>query len=282
MKSKLAIYREFSLWSTDMHVHSESSNCSTRKIDEIIDESYRKKLSLIGIVDHLHCDNLESLKNRREIGNKLLYNDSLNVLYGIEIDFFKNNQDYYQMDLLQNFDFIVGAIHWLNGYNVNFFPETKPENKEKGLKPIDLREEIINEIKRTEKETFFDLYLGTITSMLKSKSIDVWAHPFRSLGFLLIYNEDYIDYFTKEYLNDILYDLSKNEIYFEINEGLNNSLKFRGGEYYTEKMENKWTKFYSFVVRKLLEYNIPIIIGTDSHSQSVQIGYYPWIKKILD
>lgn len=282
MKSRLNNYHDFSLWSTDMHVHSDSSNCSSRTIKEIIEECYGRKIRFIGIVDHLHDDNLESLKNRREIGNKLLYNNNLNILYGIEIDFFKKNQDYYKSDLLQNFDFISGAIHWLYGYNVNFFPEMKPENKERGLKPIDLRKEVMNEIERTDRETFFDLYLGTITSMLESKTIDVWAHPFRSLGFLLIYYKDYIDYFVKEYLTEILYELIKNGVYFELNEGLNHNLRFRGGKYYTEELENKWTKFYSLIVKKLQEYKIPIIVGTDSHNQSVQIGNYSWVRKIFE
>ena len=281
MNEKLGDYHRFNSFRTDLHVHSEASKCSSRPIKDILDECIRNKIECVGIVDHLHEDNLDNLIRRKVDVSNYDVNNGLKIYLGIEIDFFMRNQNSHNQEIPQEFDIVLGAIHWLNNYNVNFFPETTPENKIKGLKPIDLREIVIAELMDTDKDNFFDLYIGTISSLLNSKYIDIWAHPFRTLGFLLIYNENYLDYFVKEYLIDIIEDLYQNNIHFELNEGLNHSLNYRGGKFYSPQLYNDWTKFYTLVVRKLNEKKVPITLGTDSHNKSVKIGGYSWVKELM-
>jgi len=281
MRDKLANLQSIDFYKMDMHIHSESSNCSSRPICDIINECANTKLEILGIVDHYHNDNLQSLLNRKKIGIHCNKNIKLDIFYGIEIDFYKKNQQNYDKEMLDEFDLVLGANHWLNDFHVNFFPETKPENKIKGLKPIELRSEVIRDIEACDRETFFDLFIGTIHTMLYCNSIDVWAHPFRTLGFLLIHNKNYLNYFIEQYLNGIVADLSNQNIIFELNEGLNNSLHYRGGKYFTEDLQNDWNRFYSKVIELLKLNDIPIIYGTDSHNSSVKIGGYNWVKNML-
>ena len=272
----------YEYWEMDLHVHTNASHCSSRLILDAYNESRENDLKIVGFVDHLHEDNIITLFERKKIIDELDNNDELLTLLGIEIDFYKKNQDEYDLEFLSKFDIVSGAIHWLNNYPVNFFPEMKEENKVKGLKPIELRKEVLAEIKETSTEYFLDLYLGTIDSLLEHPNVEIWAHPFRSLGFLLIYDQDYLEFFYENYISKIIKKLKETNKIFELNEGLNNSLFYRGGEFYTQKLQKKWTQFYSKVLAKILDEDIMVVFGTDSHSNSTKIGRYNWALEVLN
>lgn len=274
--------KNFDVHEMDIHVHTAASKCSSRPLINAIQEGITNKLKLIGIVDHLDENNLNLLLNRAKDNPPLKYKDNIDVVYGIEIDFFEKKQELHSKQILSEFDFVCAAIHWLNNYPVDFFPETKEENKKKGLKPIDLRDVIVNQIEKTTKEQFFELYIETVYTLLGNDYVDVWVHPFRSLGFLLIYNRNYLDYFIEKYVDNIIDVLKNSKIAFELNEGLFNNLRFRGGVFFNDYIENEWLKFYSKIYTKMKKNEIPIVYGTDSHSKNTKIGNYNWVKKVLN
>ena len=143
----------------DIHVHTAASKCSSRQLNSAIQEGITNKLKFIGIVDHLDNENLDFLLNRPKENFHLKYHDKINVAFGVEIDFFEKEQSQLDKNVLSKFDFVCGAIHWLNNFPVDFFPETREENRKKGLKPTDLRDVVINQIEKTTKEQFFELYV---------------------------------------------------------------------------------------------------------------------------
>lgn len=276
MLNKLTIHE------MDVHVHTIASKCSNRPLVDAIQEGITNKLKFIGIVDHFDENNLDLLLNRAKENHLRKYQDYIDVAYGIEIDFFEKGQASHNKQILSEFDFVCGAIHWLNTYPVDFFPETKEENRRKGLKPTDLREVVINQIEKTTKEQFFELYIETIYTLLDSGYVDVWAHPLRSLGFLLIYKRNYLDFFIEKYIDNIIEVLKNSKIAFELNEGLYNNLRFRGGVFFNEPIENEWLKFYSKILGKMYENEITVVYGTDSHSENTRIGYYNWVKRVIN
>ena len=198
------------------------------------------------------------------------------VYYGIEVSFSSNKIKKIETDLLKESDIIAGAIHHLEDYPVRF-----SSKKNLLFDGENLNQKVVEEINYVDRSTFFELYLITITSMLKNNNVDIWAHPFRFLGFLLIFGKDYLDYFYKEYFPDIINLLSETNIAFELNEGLNNNYIHKFGHYCLNDFQNTWDKFYSKVVSNLLKRKIPIVFGTDNHNDSSKIGKYFWVKRIL-
>ena len=106
---------------TDYHVHSCFSD-GKHSPEEIILSAIDKKMQVLGFSDHSYtffdeevCKNMkeqsEYVKNIRTLSKK--YSDKITVLCGIE-------QDYYSQKPTEDFDYIIGSVHYIKAQD-NFF-----------------------------------------------------------------------------------------------------------------------------------------------------------------
>ena len=259
----------------DFHVHSYASKCGGQSVSQIISEATQKSVSNIGIVDHLNTDNVVSIIKRSK---HIPYNNENSPLLGIEADFTSQNDCYIPNDIYSNVNFSVGAIHWIENFTVNFYPETDPKYSSRSLSAQEVANEIFKQIHSINISEVLDAYVPVLEALLNSPKIDIWAHPFRLPIFCVMGIEDILEK-LEQHLETIFKALKESNITFELNEGLNWNLKYRTGAFYPQVIQ-KVSQFYIQCIKYLCKYEIPIALGTDSHRPG-GLANYPWIESLL-
>ena len=113
---------------TDYHVHSCFSDGKNTP-EEIILSAIDKKIDVLGFSDHSYnwfdadvCRNMEDtseyVKQIRSLAQK--YKDKITVLCGIE-------QDYFSKKPTEDYDYIIGSMHYINVEDKFFAVDDKPQ-----------------------------------------------------------------------------------------------------------------------------------------------------------
>lgn len=157
----------------DLHTHHDRCGHAQDGIEKYIQSAITKGLDIIGISDHTPF--FESQEDHVLPGvsmaksefphyvNEVLelkdkYRSKIDVLLGVEADFFPQHIDLYKRILQQYpFDYIIGSVHISNG--VDIFNEKRWEGLSK-------------QEKREEKEIYYRL----IQQSARSKTFDILGH----------------------------------------------------------------------------------------------------------
>ena len=163
----------------DFHTHHERCGHATGTIKEYIDSAVSKGLNMIGISDHspYFGDDLDHpnpgvamAKSEFEvyvnemIHLKEMYKDKIEVLIGVESDFFPNHAQLYQQIYQKYpFDYIIGSIHQLNGSSIFNRDRWATMSEEELLKN---KEDYYSLIQQSARSGMFDI-LGHIDAIKK-------------------------------------------------------------------------------------------------------------------
>lgn len=164
----------------DYHTHHERCGHAEATIEEYIKAAIQNDLQMIGISDHSPFFASEKDRALPRIAMaksefssyveevltlKEKYRGKIDVLLGVESDFFQEHYPLYKSIYDQYpFDYIIGSVHFSNGANI--FDKTRWEN---------LNEEDI----RKEKEHYYKL----IVESAESGVFDILAHIDAMKGF---------------------------------------------------------------------------------------------------
>ncbi|RSL33544.1 histidinol-phosphatase HisJ family protein [Salibacterium salarium] len=228
----------------DLHTHHQRCGHAAGEMEDYIQSAIEKGLDVIGMSDHspyfgekedhpypgLTMAKSEFDDYIREIQHlKEVYRDQIEVLLGVESDFFpesakKYNHVYDKYPL----DYIIGSVHFVHG--INIFDKTRWDGL--GEKQIlDVKEEYYRLIEESARSGMFQVlgHIDAIKGYFPSIS-DVPTHS----------------------VDQALKVIADNKVAIEVNTSGKN--KDCGGWYPSDDILER-AKFY----------NIPITLGSDSH-----------------
>lgn len=175
----------------DFHIHSKYSD-GNASVEEIVETAIKMGMKRVGISDHSYtefdksyCIKKEEISNYK---NEILslnqrYGDKIKVLCGIE-------QDYYSNESTNNFDYVIGSVHYLK-INDDYIP-------------VDESPEILinasNKYFNGDIYKLIDLYCETVADVVNRTNADIIGH---------------FDLITKFNENNQLFDMSS-ERYFKV------------------------------------------------------------------
>lgn len=161
----------------DFHTHHDRCGHAEGKIREYVEAAINNGLEMIGISDHSPYFNSKEDKPYPNISMgksefhdyvqevlllKEEYKETIEVLLGVESDFFPDQMRSYQEQYKQYpFDYIIGSVHYVNG--INIFKKDRWEgltNKEK----TETKESYYHIIQQSAKSGLFQI-LGHIDAM---------------------------------------------------------------------------------------------------------------------
>lgn len=236
----------------DLHIHSTYSD-GLNSIEDIIKSAIDKGFEAVGISDHSYtsfdlsyCMKITEYRKYIDELNflKEKYNDKIKIYCGIE-------QDFYSDAKTQDFDYIIGSVHYLKIENT-YIPVD--ESKEILL-------EAINKYFNGDIYALIELYFSTVSQVSEKTNCDIIGHidlitKFNEDGKLLEENDErYINSYKKAC--DTL--LVQNKL-FEINTGAI-SRGYRTSPYPSSDI-------YTY----LKSNGAKFILSSDSHSKD-NIGY---------
>lgn len=118
----------------DIHTHNYRCGHAQGEIESYVRSAISEGVSFIGISDHAplwYCqedhprpdmnmaksDFIDYYREAKRV--KLKYQDEIEVLIGMEIDYFPEHEEVYS-DMIErfNFDFVIGAVHYFNDYHI--------------------------------------------------------------------------------------------------------------------------------------------------------------------
>ncbi|MFQ3549352.1 MAG: histidinol-phosphatase [Armatimonadota bacterium] len=155
---------------TSYHCHSVLSD-GENSIVEMVNSAIEHKIDVFGISDHyvlrpdhndvwwsLKLDGLDDYVNA-VLAIKEKYKDKIDIKLGLEADYFSETVDELKEIISKyNFDYVIGSIHFLDGFNVD-------ESKENW--------DNLSEDKRNE---CMKDYWGKVADMANSKAFDFAGH----------------------------------------------------------------------------------------------------------
>lgn len=220
---------------TDTHVHSTFSIDAENDIEEMCDSAIKNGIKYITFTEHVDFNPLDEGYDYLKVDKflekiddlNLKYGDKLKVLSGVE--FSEPHLYPEQMEQYNNYDFdlIIGAIHWIDGYFVG---------------DEDL-------LKKYSKDEIFLRYYNLVYQTVKYGMFDVIAH--------FDFPKRYLDYEYKNYnlIPQIIRMMVDNNIIMEIN-----SSSLRKG--LDEAMPSKWIlqQYVEMGGKK-------VTIGSDAHRE---------------
>ncbi|RSL35211.1 histidinol-phosphatase HisJ family protein [Salibacterium salarium] len=228
----------------DLHTHHERCGHATGEIEDYIQSAINKGLHVIGISDHspyfgedadhpypgLTMAKSEFSNYVREVRRlKEIYQDKIEVLLGVESDFFPDAVKAYKQ-VYDNYpmDYIIGSVHFVHG--INIFDKRRWDGL--GEKQIlDVKEEYYRLIAESAKSGMFQV-LGHIDA-LKGYFPSISDVPTNAV-------------------DQTLKVIAESGVAIEVNTSGKN--KDCGGWYPSDDILER-AKFY----------NIPITLGSDSH-----------------
>lgn len=244
------------LW--DYHTHSKLCNHAIGSLKDYIHSAIDKNLKQIGISDHhpmiflpkpfhQYAMTLEDLGSyfRKADALKQIYRESIDVLIGLEVDYFKNAFSKNKTVIKQyegELNYLIGSIHVI------------PWNDHEAL-AIDM-EKSVPSIKRIGIDRMFLSYYEAIEELVKTKYFDILGHfdlP-KKIG-LVPEDKDLI----WQRILSVIDQIEETEILVEINtSGIRNAIK----EQYPS----------DDIIKELILREIPLTLGSDAHSP-VDIAY---------
>lgn len=238
----------------DYHTHSRLCNHAMGSLKDYVHAAIEKNLKQIGLSDHhpmtflpepLHqyAMSLEDLGPYFDKANALkqVYKENIEVLVGLEVDYFKNAFNKYKGVIKQyegNFNYLIGSIHVI------------PLNEYEAL-PVDI-EESVPSIKNIGIDKMFLSYYKAMEELIKSKYFDIIGHfdlP-KKTGLVPEDNE-----LIWQKILSLLDHIESTDMLVEINtSGIRNTSQ----EQYPS--DN--------IIKELIIREIPLTLGSDAHSPS--------------
>ena len=161
----------------DLHIHSTYSD-GLNSIEDIIKSAIDKGFEAVGISDHSYttfdlsyCMDKSSYQKYIDEINllKIKYNDKIKICCGIE-------QDFYSDAKTQDFDYIIGSVHYLKIENTYI--------------PVDETKEIlleaINKYFNGDIYALIELYFNTVSQVAEKTNCDIIGH----IDLITKFNED--------------------------------------------------------------------------------------------
>jgi histidinol-phosphatase (PHP family) len=229
----------------DLHTHHDRCGHATGKIRDYIEAAIQNGLQVIGISDHsphFYKDEEHAYPGiamaKSEFSHyvsevlqlKEIYKDKIEVLLGVESDFFTDHKDLYR-NIYRSypFDYIIGSVHYVNG--VNIFNKSRWD----GLTELDCLR---------EKEMYYDL----IQQSACSGMFDVLGHIDAMKGFFPQFSN-----IPTDVVDQTLKVIAKAQVAIEINTSGKN--KDCGGWYPANE-----------ILERACYYGVKVTFGSDSHT----------------
>lgn len=254
----------------DIHTHHDRCGHADGQIEAYIQAAIEKKLTAIGISDHSpYFGHQEDhpfphiAMAKTEFANyvhevlqlKQKYKDQIDVLLGIESDFFPQYAKLYQEQFSQYpFDYIIGSVHHVG--EVSIFNKNR-------WKKLDKKGLI-----RT-KETYYEL----ITQSAKSGIFQILGH----IDAMKAYYPEFSDIPANHAVDHALQTIAEHGVAIEVN--TSGKTKMVGGWYPSTEM-----------LERAHHFGVDISFGSDAHTATrvsdefedvaatlKQIGYKSWV-----
>lgn len=235
----------------DLHTHHKRCGHAIGQIEEYIQAAIEAELDVIGVSDHSPFFAEEedqpfpgSTMAKSEFPGyisevlhlKEKYRDRIEVLLGMESDFFPEHYEIYRQFYLQNpFDYIIGSVHYINGMHI-FDKARWREPAERDL--------------LKEKELYYQL----IQQSVRSGMFDILGHLDGMKG----NNPTFLD-IPSDILDNTLKVIADSGVAVEINTS-------------GKRKECKAWFPSDDILERACHYGINITFGSDSHDPE-HIGY---------
>ncbi len=261
----------------DWHTHNSLCKHAVGTIEDYIKQAVKLNLNVIGVSDHFPYEYLVSelptlnqipyeeyamplydldkyMLQLEELREK--YSDQIYVRFAFEIDYFKH-QDYmlnkYLKKYIDKLDYILGSVHVLFGKAGTFaFDDGRFLNK--------YREYSVND------EIYIEFY-NSLQDMIKSPTfeLDILTHFDLPKKFdKRVKDHDLV----MEKVIETLELVKKNDLMIEIN---TSGLRKKAKEQYPSEE----------IIRKMYEFDIPILLGSDAHHPKEVAYKFKEITKLL-
>ncbi|MFC0560344.1 histidinol-phosphatase [Halalkalibacter alkalisediminis] len=184
----------------DLHTHNEMCGHAIGTIEDYVRSAIEKGLQIIGISDHtpyFHSDQDQPFPRitmaksgfaqyiEEVLRLKEVYADQIEVLLGIESDFFPESSEVYKQALKeQPFDYVIGSVHFVD--NISIFKKGRWDGLTNAQK-VKTKENYYSLIEHSARSGLFQI-LGHIDAMKgyypEFSSIQVAAidHTLRVIG----------------------------------------------------------------------------------------------------
>jgi len=235
----------------DYHMHTALSDGHNTH-EEMVLSAIEKGFDEIGFSDHfcikqpctwaVGADGIAQLEEK-VIEMRVKYGDQINILFGIEVDYFSDKEKEIRESLQQfSFDYIIGSIHFLNDWNYDTDKSRYSEFR---------------------NDFLYDWYFREFQSAAKSGLFDIMVHPDLIKKFRI-----WPETSRKQLFEETAEVLARSGVGFEIN----TSGKDRPcGEFFPGRE----------LLSAFFKAGVPVTMGSDSHLQE-QIGrHFAEAKTIL-
>jgi histidinol-phosphatase (PHP family) len=227
----------------DYHIHTQLSDGANRH-EEMVLSAIEKGFDEIGFSDHfcishpcnwaVDIDGIPKLEeNVREM--QLKYGDRINILFGVETDYFPDQEEEIRRVLKQfPFDYITGSVHFLADWNYDAAPVGYD---------------------RFSTDYIYEWYFAELQKAASSGLFDIMAHPDLIKKFRIWPESTPISLFR-----DTAKAFAKAGIVFEVN---------------TSGKDRPCNEFFpgTEFLGELFRAGVPVTLGSDSHNK-LQIGRY--------
>jgi histidinol-phosphatase (PHP family) len=235
----------------DYHMHTRLSD-GANSHEEMIASAIEKGFDEIGFSDHfcikyrvkwaVSTEEIAVLEKKvKEVKEK--YKDQINILFGLEVDYFPELESEIRIALQgHQFDYVIGSIHFLNDWN---YDTDKSRNSE------------------FTPDYLYDWYFGELQKAVKSGLFDYMAHPD-----LIKKHRIWPDSSKIELFRQTAEIFAQSGVAFEVN---TSGIDRPCGEFFPGKE----------LLSEFFKAGVPVTLGSDSH-KSDQIGrYFEESKKLL-
>lgn len=262
----------------DLHTHHERCGHARGAIRDYIEAAIERGLKVIGISDHTPYFSKEEdhafptiTMAKSEFPNyvaevlqlKQEYDGKIEVLLGVESDFFPESVDKYRQCFEPYpFDYIIGSVHHVEG--ISIFKKDRWEG-------------LTNEVKQKTKETYYQL----IQESARSGMFQILGHIDAMKGYYPEFSS-----IQTEVVEHTLKTIAESDVAIEIN--TSGKTKYCGGWYPANE-----------ILERALFYGVEVTFGSDAHDPHrvgdefdivakllKEIGYKEWVyfrekKKVL-
>ena len=253
----------------DLHTHHERCGHAVGTIRDYIEAAIDGGLSVIGIADHTPYFASEDDRpfpriamGRSEFSNyvnevlklKQQYSGKIDVLLGVEADFFPDSATIYQSYLDKYpFDYIIGSVHYVEGLSI--FKRGRWEG-------------LTNQEKISTKEAYYSL----IEQSARSQMFQILGHIDAMKGYFPAFSD-----IETEAVEHTLKVIGECDVAIEIN--TSGKTKDVGGWYPSTE-----------ILEMAKHYGVKVTFGSDAHKpervgdefeevrqQLLQIGFHDWV-----
>ena len=227
----------------DYHMHTILSDGNNTH-EEMVLAAIGKEFDEIGFSDHFNIkqpcswavgpDAIAKLEdNIKEMRKK--YGDRINILFGVEADYFEDRQEDIRKSLQQfDFDYVIGSIHFLNDWNY--------DSEKSGYAEF-------------SNDFLYEWYFGELQKAAKSGLFDIMGHPDLIKKF-----EIWPETSQHKLFEQTARVFAESRVVFEIN---------------TSGKDRPCGEFFpgNELLQEFHKAGVPVTLGSDSHMKE-QIGRY--------